>query len=431
MGKILTRPLLGFNSYDCWGPDMNEERALANIEAFAQKLQPFGYEYFCFDAGWFLDLYYMERLNNPEAEKIKNLDEFGRLNPSKVKFPRGFKPITDACHSRGFKFGLHFMRGIPKLAVERRCRIKGTNYFAADIADVDNDCAWGSENYGVDMSKPGAQEYYDSILEFLAENGVDFIKVDDMAEHPLEIAAVARAIEHCGRPMVLSLSPGDNVFRGNMPEIRQYADMLRISGDVWDRAWDLQKVFDRWEMWEDYGSQECFIDLDMIPFGLLQGYIPEGLPKDHVPHDLNEKRLSRLTLEEKRTFMTQRAMAASPLIFGGDLTLSPAEDIALTTNTQMLECNQLGVTAKRIYGQRHLDVRQLFTPGSNNRHGFVAVFNRKGAAYNTTLPLTALKLPEGVDANNLRDIWTERSLNLKDGIIKFNFKPWECFFTAF
>ena len=169
----------------------------------------------------------------------------------------------------------------------------------------------------------------------------------------------------------------------------------------------------------------------MIPFGLLQGYIPEGLPKDHVPHDLNEKRLSRLTLEEKRTFMTQRAMAASPLIFGGDLTLSPAEDIALATNTQMLECNQLGVTAKRIYGQRHLDVRQLFTPGSNNRHGFVAVFNRKGAAYNTTLPLTALKLPEGVDANNLRDIWTERSLNLKDGIIKFNFKPWECFFTAF
>ena len=170
MGKILTRPLLGFNSYDCWGPDMNEERALANIEAFAQKLQPFGYEYFCFDAGWFLDLYYMERLNNPEAEKIKNLDEFGRLNPSKVKFPRGFKPITDACHSRGFKFGLHFMRGIPKLAVERRCRIKGTNYFAADIADVDNDCAWGSENYGVDMSKPGAQEYYDSILEFTTLN---------------------------------------------------------------------------------------------------------------------------------------------------------------------------------------------------------------------------------------------------------------------
>ena len=33
-------PPSGFNSYDCWGIDINEERAFKLIDAFVQKLKP-------------------------------------------------------------------------------------------------------------------------------------------------------------------------------------------------------------------------------------------------------------------------------------------------------------------------------------------------------------------------------------------------------
>ena len=212
------------------------------------------------------------------------------------------------------------------------------------------------------MSKPGAQEYYDSVIEYFAENGVDFLKVDDMAEQPAEIVAISKAIDKVDRPILFSLSPGDNVYKGNIDFLREHANMFRISGDVWDRSGDIEKVFERWELWEDCGStEECYLDLDMVPFGELQSYIPAHLPKDHVPHDLNEKRQCRLSLEAKRTFMTQRVMAASPILFGGNLERTPEEDFELLTNEDALKCHRNGITGKRIYGQRFIDIRK--TPG--------------------------------------------------------------------
>jgi alpha-galactosidase len=58
------------------------------------------------------------RVNPPQS-----LDEWGRLIPDTVKFPSaaggmGFKPLADYVHSKGLKFGIHIMRGIPWNAVE-------------------------------------------------------------------------------------------------------------------------------------------------------------------------------------------------------------------------------------------------------------------------------------------------------------------------
>lgn len=79
------------------------------------------------------------------------------------------------------------MRGIPREAFEKNLPIKGTNYFARDIADTTDICNWSTLNYGIDMDKPGAQEYYNSVLELLAGWEVDFIKYDDIVHKPREI----------------------------------------------------------------------------------------------------------------------------------------------------------------------------------------------------------------------------------------------------
>ena len=58
--------------------------------------------------------------------------------------------------------------------------IKGTDKTADQIA-VNSICPWNSDMYGVDMSIPEGQLYYDSLMELYASWGVDFIKVDDIA----------------------------------------------------------------------------------------------------------------------------------------------------------------------------------------------------------------------------------------------------------
>ena len=51
--KNTKAPLLGWNSYDCYGTHINEKLTSENLDAFIEKLKPSGYEYFVLDAGWY------------------------------------------------------------------------------------------------------------------------------------------------------------------------------------------------------------------------------------------------------------------------------------------------------------------------------------------------------------------------------------------
>ena len=81
--------------------------------------------------------------------------------------------------------------------------------------------------YGVDPSKPGAQEYYNSIFQLYAEWGVDYVKVDDIARpyNHGEIELIHNAIINSGRDMVLSISPGPTLWR----KVSMYRS-IQISG---------------------------------------------------------------------------------------------------------------------------------------------------------------------------------------------------------
>ena len=87
---------------------------------------------------------------------------------------RSFKPIGDYLHAKGLKFGLHLLRGIPRQAVANKLPVLGTTYTAADIANTNSRCAWNGDMYGVDMTKPGAQEYYESVFALFASWGLDY-----------------------------------------------------------------------------------------------------------------------------------------------------------------------------------------------------------------------------------------------------------------
>ena len=399
-------PFLGWNSYDCYGTVINETLLKENLNAFIEKLKPYGYEYFVIDAGWYrsFDLKPGEIWPTDGDKSHLAVDDYGRFVPTNILFPEGFGKIIDYAHKHGIKFGLHLMRGISREAVMKNLPIKGTKYFARDIANIRDTCNWSSLNYGVDMDKPGAQEYYNSIIELVAGWGVDFLKYDDIVHKPKEINAVANAIEKCGKKIALSISPGDEIDPEHYDTYKR-ADMIRISRDIWDLKEDLEISFQRWEKMLPYAGKGFWLDLDMIPFGHIRINYPITFNKLNSGRGYD--RMDNFSYAQKKTFITQRAMAASPLFMGGDLVSSPKTVFELITDQNMLECNQNGVSGhlvKRIvdYSTR-IDVWK--TPHkSHANEGWIGVFNRN--QYMDVLKFNKDEL--GLDKEvsyNLYDIW--------------------------
>jgi len=87
--------------------------------------------------------------------------------------------LTIWLKSLGLKFGVHLLKGIPWESSEKNFQIKGTACKASTISQPTKGCVWYDGFYGVDMTKPGAQEYNNSVFKLFAEWGVDFVKVEN------------------------------------------------------------------------------------------------------------------------------------------------------------------------------------------------------------------------------------------------------------
>lgn len=410
---MTTKPLLGWNSFDSFGGYLHEQAAFEQLEAFAAKLAPHGYEYFVVDIGWYgeYELKPGTLFPSPETKHAMDahLDEHGLPLPSKCYFPGGFDALIDRTHKLGLKFGVHLMRGVPRKAVERKLPIKGLeDVTCADIADTSSTCPWCHYNYGIDMSKSGAQEYHDALVQQLADWGVDFIKADDITAYPDEILAYVQAIQRCGRDIKLSLSHGGEADPKLMPVYRQ-ADMVRMTKDIWDDPESIERSYNAWAHWQPFTEPGFWPDLDMIPFGDLQTMSPEpgrGELADGQNPSLCGKgfrRTDQLNADERRTFMTQRILSASPLMYGGDMATMSDEVVELLTKSRALACNQNGVSAREIYMRGDVQVWR-----AENRTelgcGWLGVFNRNPARQPEDLILTADRLGMA-PGTQLQNVW--------------------------
>ena len=216
MLEFAKTPPKGWNSWDVYGASVTEEEVKRNADIMAEKLKVYGWDYVVVDIQW-----YEPGAESAAYRKFADLkmDEYSRVLPAENRFPSsadgaGFAPLAEYVHKLGLKFGIHIVRGIPRQAVHGRMHIKGTDKTADQIA-INSICPWNSDMYGVDMSIPEGQLYYDSLMELYASWGVDFIKVDDIAystiyrdSHRKEIEGIRKAIDKTGRDIVLSLLNG-------------------------------------------------------------------------------------------------------------------------------------------------------------------------------------------------------------------------------
>jgi alpha-galactosidase len=399
-------PPMGWNSWDSYGTTVREEQVKANADWMAEHLAKYGWKYIVVDIQWYEP--------NAQGHDYKpgaplTMDDYGRLLPAMNRFPSsangaGFRPLADYVHSQGLKFGIHIMRGIPRQAVERNLPIKGTSYHAADVAEKENACRWNPDMWGVDITKPGGQAYYDSIAELYASWGVDFIKADDMGSHlyqPAEMKALSVAMRKTGRPMVLSISPGP-VSISEAEFFEKYAQMWRISDDFWDDWKLLRQQFDFTRDWAQFvGQNETWPDADMLPLGILRVTQKEG---GGTP--------TKFTPDEQQTVMTLWSIFRSPLFFGGDLPSNDAATTALITNEEVLQVNQHGRTGHQVLDREN--IRAWVTDGAKPGEHYVAVFNLGSADANIKLRWRDLGIE--VSLAQVRDLWQHTALGASDGL---------------
>ena len=396
--KVAQTPPMGWNSYNCYGASVKESEVLENAGFMETHLKSFGWQYVIVGYCWYFP--YPAALSDPQQLEgflpSFPMDKYGRLLPAPDRFPsscknKGFKPLADKLHKKGLKFGIHIMRGIPRQAVASNTLIKGTKFHAKDIADTTSTCTWFNHMYGVNMDKPGAQEYYNSLFELYAKWGVDFVKADDISSpfSEKEILAIRTAIVHSGRPMVLSLSPGETPLN-KVAVVKECADMWRVSTDFRDNWNSLVQMFGLLHSWENLIGPGHFPDADMLNIGILSKRGPVG-----------EQRRSDLTHTELVTMMTLWSIARSPLMYGGDLSLIRQPELQLLQNKAVLAVNQQSGNNRQLFSNKNEIAWIADVPGSDDI--YLAVFN---LGENAKLVPIDLKEVGFEGKCSITDLWT-------------------------
>jgi alpha-galactosidase len=365
------------------------------------------------DEGWYLQ--------NPESAAkpetlVYTVDAQGQYSPALNRFPSaangvGFKPLSDAMHAKGLKFGIHVIRGIPKKTVAADTVIAGSSFHASEAADTADVCPWNPDNFGVKDNAAG-QAWYDALMKQYAGWGVDYLKVDCIASHPYkaaEIRMIHRAIAKTGREIVLSLSPGPTAL-ANASEVGENAQLWRISDDVWD-GWtgkegtfpqSLKGQFPVIASWAKYVKPGNWPDADMLPLGHL-GPVP----------GYGEDRETKLTQDEQRTMVTLWAISRSPLFLGANLTRLDAATRSLVTNAGVIGVDQHSVE-NHLAGQDGDVVAWTAKSSSGSPEvRYLALFNLGEATVKVGSSFVKYGLGEKYE---VRDLWEKENVGTQTGV---------------
>ncbi len=421
---VAPTPPMGWNSFDAYDCAINEEQFRAIVDYMAKHLLEYGWEYAVIDYIWFNPAPgnwdnpnrrygHPDLRMNPDGSPKDTLamDKWGRLIPAVKRFPsakggKGFKPLADYVHSKGLKFGIHIMRGIPRQAYYEKRPIFGTDYTAADIAEPWDNCPWNNNMFGIDATKAGAQEYYNSIFNLYAEWGVDYVKADDMMAptyHKGEIEKMRKAINQCNRPMVLSLSCGEAPL-SQAKHLVENANMWRISADFWDDWKKLKHNFDLLNCWASYIQPNHWPDADMLPIGhLSMGGRPHG-----------PDRISQFTWDEHYTLISLWCIARSPLMMGGDLLTSSEKSLSFLKNKEVIEVNQNSVNNRQVFHRKGHVAWMADIPDNDDK--YLALFNLNNQKENVNF-IFEWEMLRG--EWKVRDLWDHKEL----GVFEKKFSP--------
>ncbi len=399
-------PVLGWSSWSML--KRNPTQANMEAQALALKtsgLQKLGYNFVNMD-----DFYYL-----CPGKQGPDVDNYGRWVIDTTKFPPqgdtdGIKVLADYVHGLGLKFGIYMTPGLSMQAVDKNTAIEGTQYTAAQIAVPTH----AEENYNcrgmvsIDFSKPGAQEYINSLVNRFAKWDIDYIKLDGIEDYNgPDLEAWSKAIKQSGRPIILDATEGDFTL-ALAPTISKYADQWEAAPDIECgrcsrlhpeagyilTTWaNIAKRFNYVADWQPYAGNGRWNDYDSVEVG-------------NGAHD-------GLTPDERQSQLSLWALASAPLILGVDLIHLDPQDMQLLKNAAVLAVNQDSIAAKRVVNSGD---QQVFAKTETNGDAIVGLFNLGEKEETVSVQASAIGLPAGKHNYSAIDLWTGKKGKTSDTI---------------
>lgn len=387
------RPYLGWSSFSeqtINSSFLTQANMAAQSDALASSgIQAHGFNYINIDSGW-----------------MGSFDGYGRPIPNTTTFP-DIKALVDHIHQNGQKAGIYWIPGVEQPAVVANYPILGTPYHIQDILVVPYTAGNGFGgpgtspfHYKIDFTKPGAQEYMNSVVALFASWGIDFIKLDGVTpgsdsyslaiNNQPDVEAWSKAIALSGRSIWFTISWA--LDQDYLSTWQQYANARRIDQDVecegnCGTLTDWPRIYERFRDlpgWENAASPSLgWNDMDSL--------------------DIGDGTLDGLSNTEKQSALTLWALANAPIYLGGDLTKIDAFGKQLVTNDEVLAVNQSGKTARQVLDG---DVEVWVTDLGNGTY-YLGLFNMNATVTNVNLPWRLLGL---ANVLQVRDLWQHADL---------------------
>lgn len=268
----------------------------------------------------------------------------------------------------------------------------------------------------------GAQEYYNSIINMYADWGVDFIKCDDIAvtefrkwDNPYtadyEIEMLRKAIDSCGREIVLSLSPGP-ALREKADHLCKNANMWRMTGDFWDLWEHLYVMFDKCYEWQGVRQMGNYPDCDMLPIGRIS-----KLCSYHGA----QNRMSNFTRDEHYTLMSLWGIFGSPLFIGANMPENDEFTLSLLTNTDYMAMHRESKNPYQLVREEKNNKGYIIWCSQGKGCKYLAVFNTDTKAKKIKTDLGKILMPD--TQYEVYDIWQNACIGKVKNSITLEVQP--------
>ena len=325
--RIALTPPMGWNSWNCWGPTISQEKVLASARALVEQgMHHYGWSYINIDDGW----------------QGKRGGEWNAIQPN-AKFP-DMKGLADEIHSMGLKFGIYSGPWVATYAGHI-----GTHSDTKDGTYPWIEEGWHDDQMRMTQSddpKRYVRRYYRRSGEYSwavqdakqwAAWGVDYLKYDWKPNDIYNVREMREALDACGRDIVYSIS--NTAPYADAYKIKDLTECWRTTGDIRDTWESVSSIgFDQQDRWAAFHGPGHWGDADMLVVGMVGGW-------KFIPH------YSRLTPDEQYTHITLWALLASPMLIGCDIALMDDFTRSLLCNFEVNDILQdpLGMRAMPFY----------------------------------------------------------------------------------
>ncbi|WP_213804654.1 CBM35 domain-containing protein [Granulicella sp. dw_53] len=394
---VAEKPYLGWSSFSqqtISSSFLTQANIAAQSDAMSSSgLQAHGFNYINIDSGW-----------------MGSFDANGRPIPNTSTFP-DIAALVAHIHQNGQKAGIYWIPGVEQPAVDANYPILGTQYHIKDILAVPYTAgnSFGGSgtspfHYKIDFTKPGAQEYTNSVVNLFASWGIDFIKLDAVTpgsyrddtsiDNRPDVAAWAKAIAQNGRPMWFTISWA--LDQDYLSTWQTYANARRIEGDV--ECEGNCSTLTNWTM-----TSQRFYDL----VGWQNAAGPTVGWNDLDSLEVGNPNTDGLSPEEQQSAITLWAMANAPLYLGGDLTALDSVGKRLLSNDEVIAVDQSGAPAKQVAG----GFSPVWAMHTADGSYYVALFNLNAFPSQVAIKWSPLGF---TSAPRVRDVWNQIDLGRFD-----------------